>query len=201
MGKAIFTLEISPATLAGLRYLENHVLTMPNRVENIKIRSANSSIKKMKMYLVNKYGAAGRGMSVTSSLSHRGIRLKIAAERANFSNVGASGADKRKMAANMLLYGRKAYTARRSAGDKAYKLREASTPPYPTHLRGFRVKKISPNHSARMDIRTKAQALIMESIEIQARREGFGSRGGNPNRMADTSHVTRSVTPHHGGGR
>lgn len=201
MSRPLYTLPISPTSLASIRHLQNHVLTMPNRIENIRIRAANSAVKKLKTYLENTYKNAGRGMTVKSDRKSQSIRIRISAEPASFSNGGVAGADKRKFAANMLMYGRKSYSSRRGGGDKPYKLRAASSPPYPTHLASFKVRRMPPNEAARRDIRNKAQALLMESIIIAASREGFGPRGGNPAGMSDTAHTTRSVSPNEGSGR
>jgi hypothetical protein len=193
--RALYSFEIKPQALASLRYLENHVLTMPNRIENIRVRAANQAVRKLQSYLRSNYGSAGRGMVVEPSFGVGTVKIVIKAQRAKASGGKANGAEASNFAANILLYGRKSYTARRGPGDKAYKLRDASTPPYPRSLRRFKVKAMSPNHSARMDIRKEASSLLMDAIYTSAMREGFGSKGGNPMGMTDTPHVTRSVAP------
>lgn len=191
----LYSFEIKPEAIARLRYLENHVLTMPNRIENIRVRAANQAVRKLKTYLRNSYGSAGRGMTVAPAYGVGTVKIVIKAKRAKASGGKAKGAEASNFAANILLYGRKSYTSRRGAGDKAYKLRQASTPPYPTHLRRFRVRSMSPNHSARTEIRKKASSLLMDAVYMSAMREGFGARGGNPMGMSDSPHTTRSVAP------
>jgi hypothetical protein len=196
--RSLYSFEIKPETLASLRFLENHVLTMPNRIENIRISAANHAVRSLKGYLRSNYGSAGRGMDVTSRNRGGYIKLVIKAQAAKASSGKVKGQDASNFAANILLYGRKSYTSRRGPGGKSYKLRQASTPPYPAYLSSFKVKSMSPNHSARTEIRKKASSILIKSIEMFANRQGFGVRGGNPTGMGDTPHMSRSKTPSSG---
>jgi hypothetical protein len=197
VSSSIYSFEFSPETMNSLRYLENYILTMPNRIENIKVRAVNTTVKKMKTYLHNNYRSAGRGMIVSAVRKSGSLRIKISAQDPGAAGGGNTGGRvSRAYAANILLRGRKSYTGTGSgATSRRYKLRKGSSPPYPTHISSFKVKKIPANHAARTDIRMKASALLQQSIYDQARREGFGPRGGNPGGMSDTPHTTKSVTP------
>lgn len=194
MGRPLVSFEFDPASLNRVRYLANYVDTMPNRIHNIRVNAIHGAARKMKTYLADRYGKAGKGLSVSTRMRTGGISLVISTERApRPSGSKMSPKDRQLWAANQLFYGRKGYTIR-SRG-KMMKLREASVGKYPRYLSIARIPSMSPNESAKMDIRRKASKFVSDAIAIEVRRQGFGARGGNPGNIGDTARITQSVNP------
>lgn len=194
--RELFSLKFNPAALSGIRYLENHVATMPNRIENIRITAVNSAARKLRTYLRNTYGTRGRGLVVTVVHTGRNVRIKVSAARGKKPSAGSTkGKDKENFAASVFLYGRKAFTAKRSPGQKAFKLREGSVGKYPRYLRSIKVKSMKRNDLARLHISMKMSSLLSSEIRDATVRQGFGVRGGNPNKLKDTPNITKSVAP------
>lgn len=194
MARPLVSFEFNPASLARIRYLANYVDTMPNRIHNIKLNAVNRAARRMKTYLRDKYGTAGKGMFVSTRMRSSGIALVISTERApKPTGSEMSKYDKQLWAANQLFYGRKGYTIR-SRG-KMMKLRDASVGKYPRYLSVARIPAMSPNQSAKSDIRRQASRFVSDAIVIETRRQGFGARGGNPGNIGDTVRVTDSKNP------
>lgn len=200
MGEPVFSISFSPESMGKLRYLQNHVLTLPNKIHNIKVSSSHLAARKLKTYLRNTYKTAGRGMTV-KIVAGRGIQkgrllLSVSAARALIpKNTEVKGTQRENLSANILLFGRKAYTSRASREAGPYKLREASVGKYPEYIYSFRVKRKSRSYAARADIKKEASKLLREAIYARAIAEGFGVRGGNPSRMQDTPYVNQKDAP------
>lgn len=196
MGRPIVSFEFNPGAMGSIRYLQNYVLTMPNRINNIRVVAVNSAARRMKTYLRDNYGRAGRGMFVNPRIRKGSASLLITTEKASYP-VGskATARDKELWAANIMFYGRKAFSARRSPEQKSFRLREGSRGKYPEYLRSIKVPAMSPNYSAKSDIKQKASAILAEQIKKEVANQGFGVRGGNPSRMKDTAHISKSTAP------
>jgi hypothetical protein len=196
MGRPLVSISYNPASMNSLRYLENHVLTLPNKIHNIRISASHLAARKLKTYLRNTYGSAGRGMNVKINQNSGYVKLQISATRFKAPHNGKiKGTEKDNAAANILLYGRRAYVGKRSADQGPYRLRDDGALNYPKFLWRIKVKKMNRNYTARRDIERTASELLRDAIYSRALASGFGVRGGNPGRMKDTPYVNDKTAP------
>jgi hypothetical protein len=196
MGRPLASISYNPTSLNSLRYLENHVLTLPNKIHNLKVSASHLAARKLKTYLRNTYGSAGRGMTVRISENAGYLRLNISATRFKAPPSGKiKGTEKDNAAANILLFGRRAFVGKRNQDQGPYRLRDDGDNKYPQFLWRIRVKKMNRNYAARRDIERTASTFLRDAIYSRALASGFGVRGGNPSGMKDTPYVSDRSAP------
>lgn len=174
--------RLNPASIESMRYLENNIQQFPNRILAAKGRAAVSARNKIEQYMRSQYGKVGNAMEVEEKVTRNTVTLNIKPKRATSSGkrTGYSAA----YGANVKFYGRKSFTSK-GGSNKVYKLQKRSTPPFPSHLRRFKVDATPKDMQFRSNIRRRSREILEREMLKALRASGFGPRGGVTRGMTD----------------
>jgi hypothetical protein len=187
MARGFMKIEYDPTSMQGLSYLINQVDNYPNRLKSAQVAGTTAAQRRIINNLKSgKYGTVWKEMLVEMSIN--GTRSKIIIKppppitrRTKYGYSATWGA-------NVAFYGRRAYRSispNNTASGPGYSggwytLRPESAAKYVPHLKRFRVPRMAPDESTKLDVKLDSAEIFRDEIIKAIRRFGFGPRGGAP---------------------
>lgn len=174
--------RLNPSSIESMRYLQNNVDQFPNRIQAAKGKAAVSAKLKIEQYMKSQYGNVGNAMLVEEKVGPATVTMNIKPKRPG--RPGTRTGYSASWGANIKFYGRRSFTSKGNAG-KVYKLQKRSAPPFPSHLRSFKVDAMPKDMTFRNNIRRRSREILEREMMKALKSYGFGPRGGAPKGMVD----------------
>lgn len=174
--------RLNPTSIQTMKSLQSNVDQFPNRISAAKGQAAVSAKNKIEQYMKSQYGKVGNAMEVEEKVGPTAVTLNVRPKRPG--KPGRRTGYSASWGANVKFYGRKSFRSKGGKG-KVYKLQQRSTPPFPSHLKSFKVDAMPKDMAFRNDIRRRSREILLNEMMKSLRMYGFGPRGGAPRGMGD----------------
>lgn len=184
------SISFSKESIIKLNNLANSIDKYPNRIERAMVTAAHAAERDVRREIAKKFGrelADDEVIEITIKNTKTRLTMKTRVLYATGHNRDSSTfgpKTKARMKANILLTGRRRYTARRSPGRAPYDLTRRHTGLNKAAY-GFTVKRQNSNYEFNRILRRSATKYFRENFSKSLRREGFGVRGGSGGISAD----------------
>lgn len=177
------SIEFSKDSIAKLNNIANKLDQYPNRIERAMVTAAHAAERDVRKEIGKKFGREISDdevidITIKSTKAKLTMTTRVLYATGHAHDSSKFGPKtKARMKANILLTGRRRYTARKSPGQKPYKLTERHKGLNKAAY-GFTVRRQPRNHEFNRILRRGAIKYFRENFNKALAKEGFGSRGG-----------------------